>query len=535
MKVIGGVRWAGYGRRAAVLDALLWAALALPVLAGLPGGAAAVAQLAGLVAVGVAIAAARDRPLPFLLLTAALTAVSGNFAFGIPIAAYLTGRRTDDTRPVLWGFIALCAGGAVLNTARGTDVTTWFPVTVYLVLLGVLPWLVGRYWRQYQQLAQAGWERAERLEREQRIVAERERLRERSRIAQDMHDSLGHELSLIALRAGALEVSSELAGRHRAAAGEVRAAATAATERLQQIIGVLREDTAGAPLEPAGESVSALIDRARAWGMLVESYCAGAGDGVPPVVERAVYRIVQEALTNATKHAPGTLVTVQITHGPGETVVAVANPLPASRPSPAGGTAGGPGGEPAGGPDGGPGGGHGLAGLRERARLTGGALTAGPEPGGGFVVRARLPHTPRPAPAGTETESAVRLARARRRVRRDLITAIVAPAVLLVVLGAVMVGYYIQATLTSVLSPADYARLTVGQAQPEAERLLPARQLWGGPATYDTPVPTGAACRYYRSDANLLGVGAVHRVCFAGGRLVAKDTLWPRSATSGED
>ncbi|TDE20041.1 histidine kinase, partial [Actinomadura sp. 6K520] len=170
----------------------------------------------------------------------------------MPVLAYLTGRRTIRAQPLLWAFTAVFVTGSVLAIARGLAVETWFPSTVWLVLLGVLPWLTGRYWRQYQELLHAGWERAERLEHEQRIIAERERLRERARIAQDMHDSLGHELALIAVRAGALQVAPGLDGRHRDAAAQLRRGAAEATEHLREIIGVLREDTATGPDAPDG-------------------------------------------------------------------------------------------------------------------------------------------------------------------------------------------------------------------------------------------------------------------------------------------
>ena len=121
----------------------------------------------------------------------ALPLVGGNFTFALPLVSYRVGRRSEHVRPVVWAFTLVFVGGATLNTLRGVPVTVWFPLTMWLVLLGVLPWLAGRTWRQYTELVRAGWQRAEQLEREQQIVAERERLRERALIAQDMHDSLG--------------------------------------------------------------------------------------------------------------------------------------------------------------------------------------------------------------------------------------------------------------------------------------------------------------------------------------------------------
>ncbi|OPF71594.1 histidine kinase [Streptomyces antioxidans] len=108
----------------------------------------------------------------------------------------------------------------------------------------VLPWFVGRFCRH-----RAGWERAARLEREQRLIAEQARLR-RARIAQDMHDVLGHELSLTALSAGALKLAPGLTDGHREAAGDIRAGAAGAVDRLGEVISVLRQEPDGAPPEP---------------------------------------------------------------------------------------------------------------------------------------------------------------------------------------------------------------------------------------------------------------------------------------------
>lgn len=121
--------------------------------------------------------------------------------------------------------------------------------------------------------ARAGWTRAARLEEEQRIAEARAGLRERARIAQEMHDSLGHELSPIALRAGALQVAADL-----------RAAATDATDRLPaaRIIGVLREGDGPVPPAPAGESVEQLVARAAESGLPVHWEPTGAGTAVQP-------------------------------------------------------------------------------------------------------------------------------------------------------------------------------------------------------------------------------------------------------------
>ncbi|ALG12446.1 sensor histidine kinase [Kibdelosporangium phytohabitans] len=181
------------------------------------------------------------------------------------------------------------------------------------------------------------------------------RLKERARIAADMHDSLGHELTLIAVRAGVLEVSGGLDDSQRAAVGQVRESVAAATERLREIVEVLREP----------ESVRDLIARSVASGMVVESTV----EDVPAGVEPVVYDVVREALTNAAKHAPDAPIVVTVTSNR----VSVVN-------------------EPSSGQSGLASGGSGLAGLRKRVERAGGAFDAGPRDGG-FAVTATFTGT----------------------------------------------------------------------------------------------------------------------------------------------
>ncbi|MGI5201216.1 sensor histidine kinase [Spirillospora sp. CA-108201] len=547
-------------RAALVKDVLLYGVLAFPVMVGAasppqPARASWWLQAAGLCVLAAAIALGRAWPAPALLTVITLTLVHGNFVFAMPVLSYLAGLRSTRAQPLLWGFTGVFVGGALLSAVRGTAVTAWFPSTVWLVLLGVLPWLVGRYWRQYQELLSAGWERAERLEHQQRIVAERERLRERARIAQDMHDSLGHELALIAVRAGALEVAAGLQDRHRAAAAELRAGAADATDHLREIIGLLRDDEAEAPgaapaepapspappVRPARESIPDLVDRARASGVPVHLTADSGAPGLGPMAALTAHRVVQEAITNAAKHAPGAAVTVTLTPaGAGGVTVTVANDPPPEGPPLL----------PSGGPSGGRSGGRGLTGLTDRVRLLGGTLDAAPTPDGGFRVTAGIPAAPEPsaaraggrptardalraalgltpaAPAAGEwpSESARHLARERRQVRRGLIIAIAAPTALMAVLGAIMAGYYVFVTFNSVLLPADYGAMTTGDPQHRVEQALPPMQtLDTGTVRTAVPEPAGADCRYYRPDANVLGTGRIYRLCFAGGRLIAKN------------
>ncbi|MGN9910609.1 sensor histidine kinase [Phytohabitans sp. LJ34] len=485
-------------------DLLLWVVLAFAPVTGWLGHRGypfwlLVLAIAGL---GAAVVVGRRFPLASLFIVVALTAVDGNFSFALPVVSYLVGRRMASVVPAAIGFLAIVAV-ATPYVLVDAGFFVWTQMAGVLVYAGLFPWLVGRYRRQQQDLVAAGWEHAEQLEREQRLAADQVRLRERTRIAEDMHDSLGHELSLIALRAGALELDPGLDERHRAAAGELRASAGAATDRLRQIIGVLRDRTDAAPIRPVDEDIAELVRRAKESGMAVD--LDAEPGSLPPMVDRAAHRVVQEALTNANKHAPGAAVTVRIRHGEAEATVTVRNAPPPAGPLPSVTP-----------------GGRGLVGLGERVRLAGGTLTADRLPGGGFEVVARLPYAAEPAPPTPES-STDRRRLVQRQARRGLIAAVAVPVALGAVLGGTAVAYYVYATENSVLPPDRYARLDVGMDRAAVERVLPDREWLDAPAEDDGP---GGDCLYYRSHGDVLRAQLdIYRLCFADGRLIAKDAL----------
>ncbi|MFG3250374.1 histidine kinase [Streptomyces sp. NPDC048187] len=155
---------------------------------------------------------ARDPLTYFTAVTAVTLGLSlTNPWWTVPTAAtaFLSGRRPGRTGPTVLALAAVLAAGVTALSV----VPTWLPLADRFVAVVVgaamLPWFAGRFWCQYRQLARAGWERADQLQRERRLVAEQARSRERARIAQDMHDVLGHDLSLIALSAGALKLAPD--------------------------------------------------------------------------------------------------------------------------------------------------------------------------------------------------------------------------------------------------------------------------------------------------------------------------------------
>ncbi|MFI9785724.1 sensor histidine kinase [Kitasatospora sp. NPDC051984] len=430
--------------------------------------------------------------------------------------SFLAGLRTERVRSAVVVFAVLVAGGVLVVGAVPAWILLGLRFVVLAVCTGMGPWLLGRFWRQSQELVRAGWERAERLEREQQLVAEQARLRERARIAQDMHDALGHDLSLIALRAGVLKLAPDLAEPHREAAQEIRAGAAAAVDRLGEVIGILR-DEGDAGRGPADADIPHLVAEAAAAGLAVRSEITGEPDGFPRATEHAAYRVVQEALTNAAKHAPGAGVTVEVAYASEGARVRVANgPAPVA-----------PGVRAAGG-------GRGLVGLAERVRLAGGSFAHGPGTDGGFEVVAELPRRPAgPVPPGPAAPpSPVReLRRARRRVGRTLAAVVLVPLVTAVLLTVALRVWTLYVVSLSVLDPEVYATLQVGQDQASVERVLPGHrlpyQVPSGPSTPAPPSGEGVSCVHYAITAQLFVDRAddAYRLCFQDSRLVSRDVL----------
>jgi signal transduction histidine kinase len=241
--------------------------------------------------------------------------------------------------------------------------------------------VTGFYIGARRELAANQHEQARAAEREQALVAETVREAERTRIAREMHDVLAHRMSLVALHAGALAYRDDLTRAETAeTAATIQANAQLALTELRQVLGVLRasdgEDAVEQP-QPTLAELRALLGDAREAGSQVTldtSRLSEPLDRLPTTLSRTGFRIVQEALTNARKHAPGVPVRVVLAGAPGtELEVEVSNPVGASAGV------------------GFPSAGVGLTGLVERAALAGGTLEHGARADGSFVVGARLP------------------------------------------------------------------------------------------------------------------------------------------------
>ena len=229
--------------------------------------------------------------------------------------------------------------------------------------------------------------------------AEEERRRaseERLRIARELHDVLAHNISMINVQAGvALHLMDEQPEQARTALAAIKEASKEALTEMRSVIGVLRQTDEAAPRAPTAglDRLDDLVNRARSAGLRVACSIDGPRRPLPGGVDLAAFRIVQEALTNVTRHArrPGggppengaVTASIQVAYGESDIVVRIDDN---GKPGP--GASGGPGGSPGAGPSGG---GSGIPGMRERASALGGEFTAGPVAGGGFRVWARLP------------------------------------------------------------------------------------------------------------------------------------------------
>jgi signal transduction histidine kinase len=250
----------------------------------------------------------------------------------------------------------------------------WWAVLVVVSYVALLGW--GTLARSHRELVMSLRERARRAEAEQgRRVAEA-RAAERRALARDMHDVLANRLSLVATHAGAIQFRPDAAPEKVAIAAEVvRGGVHQALEELRQVIGLLREDEASASDGPLTvEDLRGLVAEAREAGQPVAVRGELADDVLPVSIGRTAYRVLQEGLTNARKHAAGRPVEVVLAGGPGAGLeIELSNPLPEAGAAPAV-----------------PGGGVGLVGLTERVLMAGGRLDhEGVD--GRFRLCARLP------------------------------------------------------------------------------------------------------------------------------------------------
>ncbi|MFM9609282.1 sensor histidine kinase [Streptomyces niveiscabiei] len=360
----------GDGALGAVVGAL-GVAMARGSAFGLLSGGRTVVPLA----VACAIAVRRRSPL-----TAASAALLGWVLVGtlcaVPVACWTVARRYGSSA-VTWVSAVVSGVVAVAPWSTG-PLGLGLPVMTGVAATAVgAPVVLGLWWRQRSQLLASLRERAEQAERERSLLAARAVCEERTRIARELNDVVAHRTSQMTLLAGALEMTSGTAAAAEAATA-IRTAGATALKELRKLVGVLGkgdEDVLLHPL-PTVQEVRRLVEDASRSGSRIRVGLPGELPELPGTTERALYRLVEESLANAERHAPGAEVDVTLGVSDEEVTVSVRS-SPAACPTAAAAETG-----------------FGLLGLRERVELAGGRMTAGPRPGGGFLVTASLPRYP---------------------------------------------------------------------------------------------------------------------------------------------
>ncbi|GAA1828434.1 hypothetical protein GCM10009735_75020 [Actinomadura chokoriensis] len=342
----------------AVLGSACWAALLLP--------------------------ARRRRPVAALAATAPVLAAGNIGAMAVlPVVAYAAARRVRPARR-LWTVVpATAAAGLLLPLAveRNASGAALAGNAISVAVLLLCPALAGALRGQRRPRVRLLRERNAYLERAQGLAADKARMRERARIAAEMHDMLGHRLSLISMHAGALELTAARdAPRLSGQAELLRTSAATAMSELREILGVLRDaadDAPGAERSGTRDDIAGLVAESRRAGVDVELVWPGPDlTDADPRTRHAVHRVVREGLTNVHKHAPAARTRVEVTGERDRVRVRVTNgSVPGTRPRSSGTR-------------------QGLVGLEERVTLLQGTLTAGPTPEGGFHIDADLPARP---------------------------------------------------------------------------------------------------------------------------------------------
>ncbi len=315
------------------------------------------------VAVGIAVVVASfvDGPFPRYDFPAFLAGAA---------AVFLLAQRRDRAQAVA-GLAAAVGVEAIVvhNDPRGQ-----LGELIFVSLIFAVVWTIGlTLGRKFEEAAEAR-ERAIRAEREREVRARAAVAEERARIARELHDVVGHSVSVMTVQAsGVRRLLRPEQEREREALLIVERTGREALAEMRRMVGVLRrpEEAPALAPQPSLEHLDRLVDQAREAGLPVDLRVEGEACELPAGVDLTAYRLVQEGLTNALKHARATRAEVLVNYGDGQIEVMVSDD----------GNGVGNGG----------GGGHGLVGMRERVSVYGGELDAGPQPGGGYRLRARLP------------------------------------------------------------------------------------------------------------------------------------------------
>jgi signal transduction histidine kinase len=316
------------------------------------------------------------------LVVSALVSRAGLSEVGVLFGLYAAAAYGGDRLRAVTGIAVGVASAVAFGVLLVDDASGFPPHVARVAVFGAgAAWLLGLAARNHRAAVSQLQERAGRLEREREEHALRAAERERIRIARELHDIVTHHVSAIAVQAGAAHSTSQhRPERALETLGVIERTARTTLGELRTLLGVLRAGEAGnAPARPALlrprsslAELDELVADTRASGNAVEVQVRGQPAGLDPVIDLSAYRVLQEALTNVIKHAPGANASVLIDYQSDQLQVIVSD----DGPRPAGTESNG----------------YGLMGMRERVQLAGGQFHAGPAADrGGFEVRARFP------------------------------------------------------------------------------------------------------------------------------------------------
>lgn len=352
---------------AVVTDLALAAAAVIDVIVLLPDWTPFETTLAAIAVAGLLV----RRRLPWVAFALVLPGlVVDAMTIAAPIALYSVAVRERRLPPlIIAGAVTFAC--FLLPDWQLPELDYLAPSLLYALLYAATPIALGALVRTRTELSDRVAELSAAREAERRRDEQDVLRRERARLSREMHDVVSHQVSLIAVQAGALQVASADPDARRGA-GVIRSLAVRTLDELRQMVGVLRAEGAPTPGDKPQPTLDDLPRLVADSGLPADLSTDLSGELAPPL-QRAVYRIVQEGLTNARKHAPGARVRVSVRSTTTALDVVVRNDAPTAEALPL------------------PSGGAGLRGLRERAELLGGRLDAAGEPDGGFRLAVTLP------------------------------------------------------------------------------------------------------------------------------------------------